>query len=100
MLLTGVGGGMQLRLHSQTCGSQDKRSQSKGDVEVMKTKELRGRELLKVTVILSTSDLLPPSSAAPRISWPSLYGNLTPHEHTVHTQIVKIFFPQSRNETG
>lgn len=44
------GGGMQLRLHSQTCGTQDKRSQSKGDVEVMKTKELRGRELLKVTV--------------------------------------------------
>lgn len=45
--MTGVGGGMQLRLHSQTCGTQDKRGQSKGDVEVMKTKELRGRGAFK-----------------------------------------------------
>lgn len=67
---------------SQTWGTQDKRSQSKGDVEVMKTKALRGRELLEAAVILSTSDPLPPSSTARRISWPSLYGNLTPHEHT------------------
>lgn len=51
----------------------------------MKTKALRGRELLEAAVILSTSDLLPPSSTARRISWPRLYGNLTPHEHTEHT---------------
>lgn len=89
----------------QTWGTQDKRSQSKGDVEVMKTKALRGRELLEAAVILSTSDLLPPSSTARRISWPRLYGNLTPHEHTehtrTHTHVSKIFyFPQFKNETG
>ncbi|KAI9542970.1 hypothetical protein NQZ68_013901 [Dissostichus eleginoides] len=36
----------------------DKRSQSKGDVEVMKTKAMRGRELLEAAVMLSTSDRL------------------------------------------
>lgn len=88
---------MGLRFPSQTLSTQDKRSQSKGDVEVMKTKALRGRELLEVAVILSTSDLLPPSSTARRISLPSLYGNLTPHEHTEHTHIdvLKIFISLS-----
>lgn len=76
---------MGLCLSSQTWGTQDKRSQSKGDVEVMKTKALRGRELLGAAVILSTSDPLPPSSTARRINWPRLYGNLTPHEHKTHT---------------
>lgn len=95
---------MGLRFPSQTLGTQDKRSQSKGDVEVMKTKALRGRELLEAAVILSTSDLLPPSSTARRISWPSLYGNLTPHEHTEHThthrRLEDFYFPQFKNETG
>lgn len=88
---------------SQTWGTQDKRSQSKGDVEVMKTKALRGRELLEAAVMLSTSDLLSPSSTARRISWPSLYGNLAPHENTerarththTHTHIMKIFISLS-----
>lgn len=80
-------GVMGLCLSSQTWGTQDKRNQSKGDVEVMKTKALRGRELLGAAVILSTSDPLPPSSTACRINWPHLYGNLTPHEHTKHTHI-------------
>lgn len=70
---------------SQTWGTQDKRSQSKGDVEVMKTKALRGRELLEATVMLSTSDLFSPSSTARRISRPSLYGNLAPHANTERT---------------
>lgn len=87
-----VGGDMGLLLCSQTWGTQDKRSQSKGDVEVMKTKALRGRELLETAITLSTSDLLPPSSAACRISWPSLYGNLTPHEHTECTYTSGRFF--------
>lgn len=80
---------------SQTWGTQDKRSQSKGDVEVMKTKTLRGRELLEVAVMLSTSDLLSPSSTARRISWPSLYGNLAPHQNThTHTHHEEFYFPQ------
>lgn len=82
-------------LPSQTWGTQDKRSQSKGDVEVMKTKALRGRELLETAVMLSTSDLLSPSSTARRISWPSLYGNLAPHENThTYTNHEDFYFPQ------
>lgn len=78
--LTG-GGGVWGYCSLPNLGTQDKRSQSKGDVEVMKTKALRGRELLEAAVMLSTSDPLAPSSTARRISWPSLYGNLAPHEN-------------------
>lgn len=86
---------------SQTLGTQDKRSQSKGDVEVMKTKALRGRELLEAAVMLSTSDLLSPSSTARWISQPSLYGNLAPHENAdTHTHHEDFYFPQFKNETG
>lgn len=92
----GRGGGGGVTAPSQTLGTQDKRSQSKGDVEVMKTKALRGRELLEAAVTLSTSDLLSPSSAARRISRPSLYGNLAPHENTAraraHTHTAMISF--------
>lgn len=78
----------------------------------MKTKALRGRELLGTAVILSTSDPLPPSSTACRINWPHLYGNLTPHKHTKHTHthtslslslsvfFFFFYFLQFRNETG
>lgn len=97
-----VGGGVYgVTVPSQTWGTQDKRSQSKGDVEVMKTKALRGRELLEAAVMLSTSDLLSPSSTARRISWPSLYGNLAPHGNTdSHTHHEDFYFPLFRNEPG
>lgn len=106
MLLAAEGaeGGYGVTVPSQTWGTQDKRSQSKGDVEVMKTKALRGRELLEAAVMLSTSDLLSPSSTARRISCPSLYGNLAPHENTerahTHTHTEHFYFPQFKNETG
>lgn len=77
----------------QTRGTQDKRSQSKGDVEVMKTKALRGRELLEAVVKLSTSNLLSPSCTARRISWPRLYGNLAPHGNAKLSLIMKISPP-------
>lgn len=54
----GGGGVYGVIVPSQTWGTQDKRSQSKGDVEVMKTKAMRGRELLEAAVMLSTSDRL------------------------------------------
>lgn len=86
---------------SQTWGTQDKRSQSKGDVQVMKTKALRGRELLEAAVMPSTSDLLSPSSTARRISRSSLYGNPAPHENThTHSHHDNFYFPQFKNETG
>lgn len=89
---------MGLCLSSQTWGTQDKRSQSKGDVEVMKTKALRGRELLGAAVILSTSDPLPPSSTARRINRPRLYGNLTPHEHKKTHTSLPLSFTSSGSE--